>query len=680
MLPRHVASLIAVAIVCLSGMLYDEGELFNNVWTQTARSMGSLSSSLSGNNSNSASQQRRILLVTYVFSKEAAQKQYLRMFLASAATAGVDLLIVGDQRPSYVLPTNVRHHRIGWDEFVSRVETKLAIDASALRTASPYKIIDFKPLFAHLLPELVAGYEWWGHVDNDMLLGDIMAGVAPYLASSDIISGITDHPTWGPFTLYRNAEQVNTLFQSTTVSLQQLFGTAEPVCFDEWGQCGPFQRQKGASMSGIIERLVSSSSMTPMIRVQQGVSGEVVWDGHCKFKTFGRSKHRCSECAYRQQGSIPLASRQTDGTYQPAFLCHYEYAKHRIEDYLEMSVPTMESLLAAGEFRVNFLDGFQPLLDEDRAKIVIFEQSARTTVHENLRSKAPTVAPQVETMITTGVNSTSLMSPPSPQVPLQPQRPPVASDDEQQQPAAKILLVSYIFSAAAVNKRYVRFFAETASTSGADITLLGDVPPPFPLPANVRHYLISWPDLIDLSASKLNLPAMNETMQNATMYKVNDFKPLFAHLFPDLVAGYDWWGHVDNDLLLGNVATVVARFGPTSDIISGSPEHSTWGPFTLYRQRPVINTLFQRATIPLERIFANPKPVCFDEWGSCGFKSWPGAAMSGIVDLNAAELGLRLQRGVDVEAAWDGFCHHPKYGYSKQVSYVIGDCFSIVSS
>jgi hypothetical protein len=669
---RRVATLMAAAIfVRLSGILYDEGELFNNAWmtTQTARRTIS----------NRSRQPERILLITYVFSEEAANKRYLRLFLESAATAGVDLLVVGDNG-RYARPTssNVQQYDITWDDFVTRVETKLDIDASALRTAlSLYKIIDFKPLFAFLFPELVPvqKYDWWGHVDNDMLLGDIRAGVAPYLGSADIISGIVDHPTWGPFTLYRNTERINTLFRSATASPQQLFGTAEPVCFDEWGQCGPFKRHKGASMSGIIERMVSSqsssssssSSSTTMIRVQQGVPHEVVWDGHCKFKTFGRPKHRCSECAYRRQGSMPLMSRNTDGTYQPAFLCHYEYAKHRIEDKLVSSGPsTMENMLAEGEFRVNFLDGFQPIPDEDKAKMAALETTtANTILKENLRSKATTAAPSSEPVVTTTTSGHNVIS--SASLPPPPLLPPALEG----QPPAKLLIVSYIFSAAAVNKRYVRFFAETASTSGADILLLGDVRPSFPLPARVRHYLMSWPDLVNLSSSKLHLATTaNETMQNATRYKVNDYKPLFAHLFPDLVAGYDWWGHIDNDLLLGNVTAVLARYGPTSDIISGSPDHSTWGPFTLFRNTPDINTLFQRATISLDQIFANPKPVCFDEWGSCGYRRWPGAAMASIVDLNAAALDLRVQRGVGVEAVWDGFCHHPRYGYSKQVSVV----------
>jgi hypothetical protein len=32
-----------------------------------------------------------------------------------------------------------------------------------------------------------------------------------------------------------------------------------------------------------------------------------------------------------------------------------------------------------------------------------------------------------------------------------------------------------------------------------------------------------------------------------------DLKPFFAYLFPQVGEGYDWWGHLDNDMLLGNV-------------------------------------------------------------------------------------------------------------------------------
>lgn len=580
--------------------------------------------------------------MSYVFSKEAAEKQYLRLFLESVATSGVDLVIVGDSRPPYQLPSNVRHYEISWDEFVSLAEERLEIDGQALRSAERYKIIDFKPLFGFLFPNLVRSYDWWGHVDNDMLLGDIYSGVSPFLDSTDIISGIADHPTWGPFTLFRNTDRINTIFRNATASLQQMFGSRDPVCFDEWGQCGALQRNKGASMSGILEH---PSAKT--IRVQRGVSSEIVWDGVCKFKTYAKPKYRCAECAYTRtpQGSAPLVGRNTDGTYHEAFLCHYEYAKHRIEDMLN-TTGNLDSLVEAGEFRVNFLQGFQSSYENDKAKILAV---TRPTQPPRLRQQDIVPALPMEETGSNPVRATSVSR-------ISPREPP-ASD--------KILLVSFIFSEEAMAKKYVRFFAETASSSGANILLIGDVPPPFALPTKVRHHSISWDGMMKLAAEKLNLNVAE--MKNATMYKVNDFKPLFAYIFPELVEGFDWWGHCDNDLILGDVASVVARYQSTSDIISGSPDHSTWGPFTLFRNTPAINALFKRATISLDKIFANPRPLCFDEWGSCGYKRWPGASMAGIVDSNAEALGLRVQRGVGVEAVWDGFCHYPKYGFSKKV-------------
>lgn len=298
----------------------------------------------------------RILLMTYVFGEEAANKRYLRMFLQSVKTTGVDLVIVGDTSPPYELPSNVKHVPISWPDFVRRVSDRIFDGKSLdnLQNAPRYKIIDFKPLFGHLFPELLDNYNFWGHVDNDMLLGNLRNFLtSDVLHAHDIISGIPDHPAWGPFTLYRNTETINTLFRLADVDPEKLFAGQRPVCFDEWGQCG-FRRILGSSMSGIIEKHQERLGL----RVLKGIEPRrsIVWDGICKFRSaYKVDPHRCAECHYSSsRGTLELRNN-ADASKSPVFLCHYEYAKGRLETSLETR---MEKLLAAGEFQVNFRDGF----------------------------------------------------------------------------------------------------------------------------------------------------------------------------------------------------------------------------------------------------------------------------------------------------------------------------------
>lgn len=76
--------------------------------------------------------------------------------------------------------------------------------------------------------------------------------------------------------------------------------------------------------------------------------------------------------------------------------------------------------------------------------------------------------------------------------------------------------------------------------------------------------------------------------------KIHDYRCAFGLLFPDEIRGYDFWGHTDFDCVYGRVENWV-----TDEFLSGldvHSNHSTYicGPWTLYRNRPDINALFQR--------------------------------------------------------------------------------------
>lgn len=549
-----------------------------------------------------------VVLFTYVFGVEAAEKRYLRLFLESAAVAsGVDIVVIGDVAPPVATP--VRHFLVSWSALCDRVQQHIldGHDPTRLRQAADaYKIIDFKPLTATLFPELVDGYDWWGHVDNDMLLGDVRTAVQPLLGEFDVISGIPDHPTWGPFTLFRNIDAVNHLFRNSTADLRDLFDTDKPVCFDEWGQCS---RRKGLrSMSAILEADKS-------LKVYRN-GFPLTWDGVCKFKALGGTRNpKCATCMFHN-GTL-LALNGAGAGWERTFLCHYEYAKARLETSLQNET-FMGELLETGEFQASFRNGFQTL------------------------PRPP--PPQLPLDLDRRESTTVLPEP----------RGPIGKDS-----IPKVLLATFVFSEEAANKNYLRLFAQTASTSGAESTwIIGDSPPPFPLPPNVHFMEISWDELCNRVGERLGIQV--DKLRTARPYKVNDFKPLLGVLFPELVVGYDYWGSCDNDMIVGDFRQLWdGSMNNDFDVLSGSLEHSTWGPITLYRNTPNIVELFRSATISLDRIFNNEKPVCFDEWGSCGFKRWPGASMAGIVD-NA---GLNVAH---VETGWDGWCHLPRFGKSKQ--------------
>lgn len=72
------------------------------------------------------------------------------------------------------------------------------------------------------------------------------------------------------------------------------------------------------------------------------------------------------------------------------------------------------------------------------------------------------------------------------------------------------------------------------------------------------------------------------------------FRPALGVLFAEEIAGYDFWGHTDLDCVYGRVGRWV-----TDEFLEGLDVHSNHrdyvcGPWTLYRNRSVVNELFMR--------------------------------------------------------------------------------------
>jgi hypothetical protein len=307
----------------------------------------------------SIKRKERIIMATYVFGDE---KKYLRMFLESVRYSGIDVVIVGDHHPSYELPPNVHHVLITWNDLVDRVYQRIfnGEEPGDLRNATFYKVIDMKPLFAHIFPEIVEGYDWWGHMDNDLILGNVTHFVTPdLLEKSDIICPIKEHETWGPFMLYRNSKQINELFRLAELPLEQIIARKTPWFFDEWGQ-NARKSLSESKMSGIVDpKSLFKSSMSGIVGTHAERLGLRVRDGHDLAGRCGppliscKGKTHCTECVF-SRGSIT----HVDGnTSEPVLLCHYLWGKEQLVDSLQ-DQNKVESLALAGEFRVSLPEGF----------------------------------------------------------------------------------------------------------------------------------------------------------------------------------------------------------------------------------------------------------------------------------------------------------------------------------
>lgn len=94
--------------------------------------------------------------------------------------------------------------------------------------------------------------------------------------------------------------------------------------------------------------------------------------------------------------------------------------------------------------------------------------------------------------------------------------------------------------------------------------------------------------------------------------KLCDLKPAYGHVFEDDIKEYDFWGFTDLDIIYGNIRKfITAEMLENYDMIS-SRKNALSGHFTLVRNNPEMNFLYQQ--IPNYKVlYQAPQMVCFDE-------------------------------------------------------------------
>jgi hypothetical protein len=94
----------------------------------------------------------------------------------------------------------------------------------------PYKLCDFRPAFGEIFREELAGYEFWGHCDLDVLFGRIREHLPPEAWKADKIL------IQGNFALYRNTAEAAGWFRHEIdgISYRNVFSRPDAMHFDEW--------------------------------------------------------------------------------------------------------------------------------------------------------------------------------------------------------------------------------------------------------------------------------------------------------------------------------------------------------------------------------------------------------------------------------------------------------------
>ena len=129
-------------------------------------------------------------------------------------------------------------------------------------------------------------------------------------------------------------------------------------------------------------------------------------------------------------------------------------------------------------------------------------------------------------------------------------------------------------------------------------------------PANVKIIYKTFEEIKELASEKLRF-----TVGMEDAYKLCDFKPAYGFLFPEIIQGYDFWGHGDMDIVYGNIRDFMTEdILNNYDVISSRHDYIT-GTFCLFKNNKAMNSLFMQSK-DYKIVFGNAAHYCFDE---CNF-------------------------------------------------------------
>ena len=220
---------------------------------------------------------------------------YFPYFICSSAyNPKIDFYIITDNRETIPnKPENIKIKNMALDEIKKKASAKLGFTVNIDR---PYKLCDFKPAYGFLFPEIIKGYDFWGHGDIDVVYGNIRDFMTNEILNVyDVVSARHDYIT-GTFCLFRNNEKMNTLFMQSKDYITVL-ESADNFCFDECNYL--FQElQSGASifdypnniqsMTYVVQKAAKEEKLKAFFDfiIVEGTPGKIKWDkGKIVYKT-----------------------------------------------------------------------------------------------------------------------------------------------------------------------------------------------------------------------------------------------------------------------------------------------------------------------------------------------------------------------------------------------------------
>jgi hypothetical protein len=206
---------------------------------------------------------RNTLLIPYLGKRPVGFEHFA--FSASFVADAEFLYLTDDPAVKSPYP-NVRVIPLTLAEFNMRARDVIGCE---LGSNHPMKLCDFRPAFGLIFADLLRESAFWGYCDVDVLFGNM----APYLGTAflsqyDVISMNANYLS-GSFTLWRNDERINRLFERSP-DWRSILTSPDLRAFDECGHGLWGQLNSGMS---IFDVKCDFLSMTHVVRILEREGG-----------------------------------------------------------------------------------------------------------------------------------------------------------------------------------------------------------------------------------------------------------------------------------------------------------------------------------------------------------------------------------------------------------------------
>lgn len=122
-----------------------------------------------------------------------------------ACNPEIDVLLFTDRKEWDPLPSNVKIIQIDLPKLSSRVQTRLDSQAKIM---FPYKCCDLRPMYGEIFSDELAGYDFWGWGDLDVIWGKLS-----HSWDDNILRSSQKIFQFGALSFLRNSPEVNSLFR-----------------------------------------------------------------------------------------------------------------------------------------------------------------------------------------------------------------------------------------------------------------------------------------------------------------------------------------------------------------------------------------------------------------------------------------------------------------------------------